>query len=92
MTEETAELHMFYLCDCDYVVDTDIDAAWSAYSELTGYVREDDDQGRAIPDGAPLKVLVDDTGSPSDGGNYLTKTACEWALELGRGLAFSTEY
>ena len=89
MTDVTPDLHLFYLCDCDYVAATDIDDAWAAYCEETGNKRGDfDDAGTAIADDKRIAVAEHEgRGAPKT-----TKTAREWAQRSGRGLAFSTEY
>jgi len=87
MTDTTPDLHLFLLCECDYVSAVDIDDAWTVYCEETGNKRKDfDDPGKPIPDDKPVTVYCEETG------NKITKSAREWAMENGRGVVFSTEY
>lgn len=90
MTDKTEQpdLHLFLLCECDYYVAADLDAAWAAYTAETGVTRDDDPTGgKAIPDDKPVKVAEHEgRGAPKQ-----TKTAREWAIYNGPGLAFSME-
>jgi hypothetical protein len=89
MTQGTPDLHLFLLCDCDFVAAKDLDDAWAAYCEETGNKRSDfEDPGEAIADDKCIAVAEHEgRGAPKT-----TKTAREWAQYNGRGLAFSTEY
>lgn len=98
MTEETGELHMYYIGDSDHVVARSVDDAWEVWEETTGCVRGDvfDEPDEAIetePDDKVLKVWTDDDGEPCEHGQgeLTAKTAGEWARQIGRSFAFSED-
>ena len=103
MTEEhekSETLHLFNLCDYDYVVARDLDDAWELYTAHTGEKRDDhaDDPGAAyqIPDDKAYELYIDGSGEACEmgdpGAKLETDTAVGWARRLGRGYAFGTEY
>lgn len=97
---ELENLHMFNLCDCDYVVARDLDDAWTLYTAHTGERRDDhdDDPGAAyqIPDDKVYELYIDSSGEACEQGDDDAKlesdTALGWSRRLGRGYAFGTEY
>lgn len=93
-----SELHV-YRSQCDWWVAQTIDDAWAQMEKHYGETRAEIqtyDELTLLADDETIRVLCEKDAAgvmrPSDGGEYVTKTAAEWAKQEGRGMLCSTEF
>lgn len=93
------ELHCFSMQDTDTVVARDIDDAWLAWAEYSGYVEPakvradyDAEDMEQLDDAKVIKIWCDAKGDPCEigDGTKTEKPAAEWA-KRGRGFLCTTE-
>jgi hypothetical protein len=83
-----------YTNGTDFYVAESLNECWALFEKHTGERRADyeehDPFGQLVAE-MPVKILCEN-GKPSDSGEFLTKTAAEWAKQEGKGFLCSTEY
>lgn len=90
-------LHVFH-DDCEWWVAESLEECWELFLKDKGVSRDyyEAYEFEQLPEDKIISILCERDAEgvwrPSDGGEYVEKTAAEWAKQQGKGMLCTTEY